>query len=208
VALSTSAYPAATPTATSTAAVASNKRKKGGRPKGSTKKAKIESEENIKAAITTAAEELAAKMKASEKRLAPGTLAGIIKRAKQKHGVEDTVEIKQETIRSRVKRDNTSGDRLQTPMATVEPFLLAMCIAAKHNDIPFNQDKFLQVANSLIQGKPIEQEVIAFKKKHCGFEDTGNGAQLGRRYYELFKQRHAETINSKTPTWQDKKQKE
>jgi hypothetical protein len=177
----------------------SNSRNRGGRPKGTTKKAKQDEVESLDKAITAASLAYAhALTNKSTLRLPRGTVDTCIAIAKKDHSIPDDVKISKETVLSRVKRRNEEGLRVQSPMPwVIEKILVGCCIAAKHIGFPLRQATFLQLANSLIQQTNFERDIIAWKVKCNAFKDAAEqGAQLGKKYYENFMKRHAKYLTS------------
>ena len=149
------------------------------------------------AATTAAAIAFDSILKNTTKKNVPnGTLDACIKNAMEEHSVPAGIKISAAAVRIRVKRGNLEGLKTQTPMLAVEKTLVGWCIAAKHLNFPLSHARFLDLANSIIRGTDIEQNVIDFKVKNLGFTDTGQGAQLGKKYYQNFMKRHAAVLQS------------
>jgi hypothetical protein len=119
----------------------------------------------------------------------------IIEAAKKKFNVEDLI-INECMIRERATRGRvlnpTSRGRVSA-MEEIEPLLVTFLICMQRIGKPLNQKSFLELANSLIRGTQLEKTVLA--SKHGGKSGTANG----RKYYELFLQRHKNEIESKCP---------
>ena len=149
----------------------------GGRPKGSTKAQKAKQEADYEAAVEWASVQLRDKQWAANgTNLANGVLKDIIIEATAKFGVTHK-EITAESIRSRVKRNNVHG-RAKSMMHDIEPMLVDLCIQCDWMGQPLDQPGFLELANSMIDGTPLYDDIQAWKK-NCGFPGP-----LGVRYYK------------------------
>lgn len=171
--------------------------KKAGRPLGATNEAKRDREERENKAKTDAVQALLAlwAVRESGKRSKKNELKLIIEAAKKKFNVEDLL-IPESMIRDRASRgtvENPSGAGRVSPMAEIEPLLVTFVICMQRIGQPLNQTSFLELANSLIEGTPLEKKVLASKK------GGKSGKANGIRYYSLFLQRHKEEIDSKCP---------
>ena len=151
---------------------------KGGRPKGSTKRAKKEAESNLQKAIMAASVNL---YRAKEQGEIPnGALTKIIKDAKDKHSVPEDVVISEHTIQSRAARGNLDGSTPST-MAPAESRLVVFSVAAIRAGVEVRRASFLKFANSIIRNTEVERQVIAYKQKHCGFQDIGSCCRVMNR---------------------------
>jgi len=106
---------------------------KGGRPKGSTVRARMEADKQLCAAIKFAATEILKEQNAAKStstKLAKGRIKTIIAKAHEQCALKDHVNMPRETAMSRVKRDNAKGwqgnAKTTTPMHNVEPILAAL----------------------------------------------------------------------------------
>jgi hypothetical protein len=164
---------------------------KAGRPKGSTVAAKRKQETLHQDACTWASKQLLqlkADAKAKDVKLAPGTLKSIVKQANIKFRLDDKHLVKQETIKTRVRRGNPTG-RMKTPMELIEPLLVGFCIRASRIGEPLNREVFLDLANSLIEGTPTQEKVEQWKAKIKAAKN-----KLGNGYYSAFMKRNQEHI--------------
>ena len=103
------------------------------------------------------------KNKRAKKRLAKGSLDGIIKEIKLKHGVEDDIIILKDTVRQRVKRGSKSWHFGHiSPMAEVEPYLVEFVTQLANMRMPVSATQGL--TSSLIAGTKIELKVQKWKE--------------------------------------------
>jgi hypothetical protein len=127
------------------------------------------------------------------KRSKPFELKRIIESAKKKFNVQDLV-IRESMIRERATRGkvtNPTRSGAVSPMLEMEPLLVTFVICLKWIGHPLNPSKFLDLANSLIKGTPLEEKILASKK-------VGEiGAASGKKYYQNFMKRNSDEINSK-----------
>ena len=168
----------------------------GGRPVGITNDMKLQRKKNHDDAMDAITREYIDALAASgNKKLAPGTLGDIIKKNQQKFRVHASTPIKPGSIRSRARPGRSASGRMKTPMERHEPYLLALCITAARLNAPLNEERFLKIANNLIQGTDVEAKVIAMKKNSKA-PDTEPGKALGTRYYSQFMKRHRLQLES------------
>jgi hypothetical protein len=99
--------------------------------------------------------------------------------------------IRDRASRGKVLNPTTTGR--VSPMAEIEPLLVTFVICMQRIGLPLDQKSFLELANSLIEGTPIEEKVLASK------QGGKSGKANGPRYYSLFLKRHKEEIDSKCP---------
>ena len=174
---------------------------KGGRPKGTSSRARMEADRQLSEAIECAATEIIkeqSQAKSSHTKLVKGRIKQIIATAHEQHSLKDHIDIPRETVMSRVKRGNAKGwegnANTVTPMTKVEPILAALCIKLVRSGTPLDQASFLELATSLVEGTPTE-ELIKEHKQRCK-HDINNTRLLGVRYYRSFLKRHGDKIKS------------
>lgn len=160
---------------------------KGGRPRGTTVKARMDADKQLSDAIEFAATEILKEQnqaKSTSTKLAKGMIKSIIARAHDQHALKDNINIPRETVMSRVKRGNAKGwqghTNATTPMHNVEPILAALCIKLVRSGTPLDKASFLELAISLVEGTPTE-ELIKDHKRRCK-HDPNAGALLGVRH--------------------------
>jgi hypothetical protein len=169
---------------------------KGGRPLGATNEAKCDRQEREQKAKADAVQALLARWAVREpgKRSKKNELKLIIEAAKKKFNVEDLF-IAESMIRERATRGkvpNPTARGRVSPMLEIEPLLVTFVICMQRIGQPLNPTTFLELANSLIQGTPLEEKILASKK------GGKSGAANGIKYYTGFMKRHKEEIDSKS----------
>jgi hypothetical protein len=187
-----------------------------GRPKGSTSAAAKSLNDRIESATKEAAEQLAKlyKNKSRKNRLNKGSLEEIIEKSKEKHGVGEDTLILKETVRQRVKRGSKSGHIGQTsPMAQIEPYLVELILQLASMRTPITTSQGLQLANSLISGTRIQNQINDWKRHNCHAykvaSQSGNGnTTLSLGYWSSFLRRNAHLITSKKAVKFDNKRAE
>lgn len=169
--------------------------KKGGRPKNSTKAAKLELEERAHQAKQEAAEQYAALIGKKEGTYVPRkALPQIIEEVEEKYGVaKGTVNI--HTVRSRVRRNNTTGigKNNVSPVAEIEPIIVDFCIKLARMGAGLRKEQVCSLANSLLDGTEIQKRLASFKMK-CTTTKATKADKVGARWYENFMRRHREHI--------------
>jgi hypothetical protein len=155
-------------------------RNKGGRPLGYTDEAKRDREEREDMAKAEAAKALLA-LWAKRKQggySKQNELRCIIEAAKKKFNVEDCF-ISPKLVRDRATKgcvSIVSGSGRASPMLEIEPLLVTFVICMQRIGKPLNSTTFPELANSLIEGTPLEEQVLASKK------GGKRGAANGERY--------------------------
>jgi hypothetical protein len=146
----------------------------GGRPKGSSAESKRDLKERKRLATLAATKQYQEELKKKRKqdgstaRLMHGTLATIIEKAKAFYNVENST-INPSTIRSRCKRNHIDPVVLQgttSPMAAVEPYLIAVILQLAQMRCPINATMGLHLANSMIEGTVIAKAIMEKREKH------------------------------------------
>ena len=94
------------------------------------------------------------------KRVPNGTLVGIVVEANTKFNLSDDNDVVLETV-----RENPDG-YAQSLMKDHEPLLLAACITCIEMGEPMDRSLFLELTNSLIDGKPLQEEVKQWQIQH------------------------------------------
>lgn len=172
---------------------------KGGRPKGS----KNESTQQLRRCINEALTEATMMFNkecndAKEKgeQIPRGKLDSIIKAAGRSNGLTspETIQyIKPSTVRTRSSRGNLFG--LQTsnlsPMRHIEDVLVQFCVMLNRMAVTIDSQTFLDLANDIIKGTPVEEELKMWKEKRKITTDA-----LGFGYYSRFMSRHKHIISS------------
>jgi hypothetical protein len=201
--IATPAQAAATPMPTDTP----KERNKGGRPKGTTHaNAQALAVKVVRATNIAASEYHALRLQRKQdatnsNSLPKGALTNIIVAAKLEVGLPANIEIKLNTIRRRIERGTiepiVARGGLVTPMMSVEPTLVMFCKKMSSAGRPLGKQEFLSLANSLIKGSPVEQEVIRFKAKYCGGDPNSESADLSDSYFKFFMKRNKHLIDNK-----------
>ena len=187
-----------------------------GRPKGSTDSFAREFRARIELAKVLCVKNLKAmdERRRSEGRvgrLANGTLESIISSAKETYSLPPEKNISVECIRTRFKRGCEAPKVNQgtpSPMLGVEPYLVELIIQLGRIRCPINVTTGLHLANSLIAGTPLADEILKWKMKHnaptrhvvaksAGIEsDTSDCSILGWGYWYKFIKRNGHLVKS------------
>ena len=145
-----------------------------GRPKGSTQDHSLDVKRRIRLATAEAAKLYSSALDqkqqcSSSRRLPKGTLLKIIESTKSKYNLPTKISISESTIRSRHKRGSHNPETEQgtpSPIAPIEPYLVAMITQLSRMRQPINSTTGLHLMNSMIEGTPIAQMVDNWKLKH------------------------------------------
>jgi hypothetical protein len=162
-----------------------------------TNEAKRDREERENMAKADAVQALLARWAVREpgRRNKKNELKLIIEAAKKKFNVEDFF-IGESMIRERATRGKVSNPTSRgrvSPMAEIEPLLVTFVICLQRIGQPLNPTTFLELANSLTKGTPLEEKILA--SKHGG----KSGAANGKSYFTGFMKRNKDEIDFKCP---------
>jgi hypothetical protein len=175
-----------------------------GRPKGTTLQNNIIMKRRIEVASEEAATRLSQvlkRTKVNNQRAAKGALTKIINECKVKHGIPCSLEIKKETIRSRVKRGKHKGGNKghTSPMIEIEPYLVEIIGQLASMRVPITCKEGLSLANSIIKNTTCEESVAEWKAKFCRSVDNNpcREMSLGIGYWRGFMKRNGHLIKAK-----------
>ena len=138
-----------------------------------------------------------------------GTLANIIKEAREKFNLPKSYEIKERTIRSRVNRKHLHAVHRgkESPMTEVEELLVEIALQKDSMNQPITASEGLMLANSLIEGTELEDRVKAYYRerkffdnedKYCAKKDGEEQKSILRQgYWCGFMRRHGHRIVTK-----------
>ena len=175
-----------------------------GRKKGSTDAAKARDTAIQQAAVTEAANLCLNEYRRAQFNdviVEPGTYLNIIKDVEKRNGIKEKT-ISLETIKSRMRRNNTSGYAAQrtSPLAGIEPLIVEYCQRLSDIGAPLTRDQVIHLAYSAIKGTIHYDKLIAFKKKrHLKVPDSDNEdddeeSAIGTSWYYGFLERHKDKI--------------
>ena len=176
---------------------ASYRQNKGGRPSGSTNSSKRKRQENIITMKNDITREYSELKKRKKGRLSKGILEKIIDKHKRKWELED-VPIAASTIRQRVLRNHPVINHHhcgghQSPLVAMDDAIVKIVLAMARIRQCLNPSSGLALVNSLIDGQPIQQQLIEWKKKYSS-NDTGT---VGKKYWRGFMKRNKHRIISR-----------
>ncbi len=122
----------------------------------------------------------------------------ILRQMEMEHGLEANIFDKHKRmLKERVWRKNPTGlaDSQTSPMAEIEPLLVEYVVKLSEIGMPLNKGGVIELATSMISGQPLEEKVIAWKRKHICYKD--NQPLLGDRWYNNFIDRHNDQLTRK-----------
>ena len=128
-----------------------------------------------------------------------GSLLNLINGRKEYNNMNH-VNIHPDTIRSRAKQKNLVISQLgvSSPMLKVENQIVVLLIQMARMHQPLNATEALQLANDLTEGNEIQEEVIAWKKKHSHYKEVTDRndvtRMLGCGYWDGFMRRNGHLI--------------
>jgi len=177
-----------------------NEIKKGVRPKGSTMELLRTKARNQQLALNYATIEAHHAKEASREeglsRVCKGTYESIVQEAEKKFGIEPGA-LQLKTILNRLKPGKkliAAGKGKVSPLVAIEGYFLEIILELANMHQPVTAAGALNLINSLISTSDLQEELIAWKRKH-GIKGDNEG-KLGAHYWVNFKKRHPE-INSK-----------
>ena len=168
-------------------------REKGGRPSGTTNVNKRRVEQRIIEMKNDIAQEYKIehdKLKKEGKKLKPGQLKEMIENHKKRNNLMD-VNIPEVTIRMRAQRHtsvihHTNHGGLQSPLVEIDEDIVKIILMMARIRQCLTPSTGLALVNSLIDKQPIQQKLIAWKKKFSS-NDTGT---VGYKYWNGFMKRN------------------
>jgi hypothetical protein len=177
---------------------ASEAKRKGGRPTGSTiseirNKEKLLSDALTKAATLCIDARNAAKI--ANKILTDGTFKKLIKETEEEYNL-DADSINYNTIRSRVQSNNASGARHQhtSPLWEVEDLIVDTCVRLARMGESLTKYEVMDLADEIIADTESEDRLIEYCKKRQIYKDLSSGKIVGERWYSNFINRHKEKL--------------
>lgn len=173
---------------------------KGGRKKGSTVAAKCLHAATVNEALSTASylcfvEYI--KAQSEHKSVVPGTYKRIIRDVEEEHKLEtDSINI--ETVKSRIKRRNTTGYSAQrtSPLIDIEPLIVQYCQRLANMGVPLTREQVIGLADDAIKGNVHYDKMLSFKQNlHLKVpEHEDDGSLIGIRWYYGFLERNKDKI--------------
>ena len=175
-----------------------------GRKKGTTDAEKVRDAAILKEAITDASNLCLNEYRRAQfddTIVKPGTYIQIIKEIEERNKIKAGT-IKLDTIKSRMRRNNTSGYAHQrtSPLAGIEPLIVDYCQRLSEIGAPLTRDQVIHLAYSAIQGTIHYDKLVAFKKKRhlpvpdSDDEDVDEESVIGVSWYYAFLERHKDKI--------------
>jgi hypothetical protein len=182
-------------TSEESSAGSNNGRAKGGRPRGSTAEQKQAKQESINNAISWVADKMLKQKQASNSgRNKKGAMKTAIAEARTIFELDDNDVIKESTIVCRMESGNAyptkPGSGASSPMLKLESVIVKICIAMQRCGKSITEKEFLPIVNSMIKETPLEKDVIQWKHVYCGYPKDTAEANLGKKYYQGFMNRH------------------
>jgi len=172
-----------------------------GRPKGTTdtnSRQLLEKVEEATQEVVNKFKEVKSKTRSSKHRLQKGSLKIIIASAKEKFNIPHDIIISENTVRQRVKRGSKSGHVGQSsPMLELEPYLVELIKKLADMRTPVTTAQGLELANSLIEGKSTQKQLIDWKSKNCHAYKMKGTVKLGKSYWRNFLRRNSHLIRQK-----------
>ncbi len=174
--------------------VVATRKPSGGRPKGSTARAKQNLKEMKKRAIDEVAScYLKEKVKNGGK-VPNGSFKTVVHKVLDAFNIPGArLDINQHTILSRISRKslqvNSRGGK--SPMEEVEPVIYEFALWKQEAGQPISSGEGIALATFLIENTPLERKVQAFQASRYG-KDTWS---LTNSYWQGFMRRHAESLS-------------
>ena len=174
-------------------------RSNGGRPVGATNKKR----KMCAMALIATANEIALQykiekdsLKRAKKRMKKGRLSELIKETKEKNNLPVDAVITETQIRQRLKRNAPMTEHragVTSPLAPVEPRIVSTIIQMARIRMAISPSKGIRLINDLIEGTPVQKDLIEMKKA-MGWSNTGT---VGLGYWRLFMKRNGHLLVSK-----------
>ena len=169
----------------------------GGRPRESTLVNKKKREDELDACYRVIANLYISKKKECSSRLPNNFLKDTIDAQKEAFGISSDKSFSIATIRSRKRRgQNRSNNVPVTPLANIEPALVAICLQMVFFRKPLNKKEGLFIMNILIDRRPVVQEnLILFKEKsNIVNKDASKLGKVTKSWWVGFWDRHKDVL--------------
>ena len=175
-------------------------RKRGGRPSGSTKKAKKKKSDKEKEATHNIICRYMWNVEHADlnNTFKKDIFRDVMERARVQYKLAESFHLPYETVLSRIRRNNLSGDGHYTPLLPVENKIVELIVCMSKLKRSLKASEGLRLVNELIDGTLIQQRLIDWKDKmniySNSLEDRG---KVGMSYWRSFMHRNSHIIRSK-----------
>ena len=178
---------------------ASIERAKGGRPSGTThiqKRRKVEKVIALKNDITMEYKNIIDNAKKRGRRVENGALENLIETMKEKKDLRK-VDIKLHTIRQRINRNtlivttNQKGGH-RSPLKDIEETVIEIIFQMARIRQCLSPSRGLALVNSLIDGHPLQENLIDWKRKYS----SNTKGSVGKKYWSSFMNRNSHRLVS------------
>jgi hypothetical protein len=104
--------------------------------------------------------------------------------------------VKDETVLSRVKRNNISGVAHQrvSPLDEMEPLIIEWCERMAKIGMALARDNVVELVTDLIQETDTAKKLVAFKEKRSLETTVGEKVLVGKAWYKAFMKRNKERL--------------
>ena len=149
--------------------------------------------------------------KSKVKRCPNGTLQQIIETTEKELFLPAPNTVKFETVVSRVKSCNVSGEchQKQSPLQLIEPLIVDWACRMSRMGQAFSKDDIIDLADEIISNTQYSADLIAFCKKRGveKNEENLNERLVGNKWYRNFMNRHDKELKRGKCRIQDNKRR-
>ncbi len=174
-------------------------RNKGGRPIGTTNMARIKKEKMKKAILVEASTRLIKVQKEATNGILPRNgWSNILRQLEVEYDLDINALNAHNALlkdRGRMKNPIGLGELQKSPMLEIELLLVDYILKLSEIGMPLNRGEVIELTTSMIAGQPIEEKVMAWKKKHIRYNDSQ--AVLGTKWYNNFMNRDQDRLTRK-----------
>jgi len=171
-------------------------RSTGGRPLGSTRKARDLKSKQRKDIIEEASQRLLDAQKKSNGRLKRNAIKTIIRDLEVENELDEGyLDEHIATVKTRVYRSGNAsglGNSQTSPLSELEPLLIDYCIKLSEIGQPMTKANVMALVESMIGDQQLEKKVIAWKKKHCSYKE--GQPLVGNGWYRRFVRRNDDKL--------------
>ncbi len=182
---------------------AGDPRSKGGRPVGSTTKARALKTKQLKDIIEEASQQI---LNAQKKgKLKCNEVKTMLRDLEVKHELDKGfLDVHSATINTRVYCSKNAfglGNSQTSPLAELEPLLIDYCLKLSAIGQPLTKDQVMALVSSMIDNQELEEKVIAWKKNHSQYKE--GQPLVGYGWYQQFVNRNRDKLRRTKALVQD-----
>ena len=122
----------------------------------------------------------------------------IVERARTHYNLPSTFKLPYATALSRIRRSNLCANGNDSPLILIEPKIVELVICMSKLKRSLNCSEGLRLINELIDGTPIQERLIEWKKQqNIHYLSEDDSGKVGPRYWLSFMKRNRHVLRNK-----------